>query len=66
MGKIFMQIFALLILMFGGNFGSFGYGNCPPVGDLVTKAEPQAGLNNKIGNVNQTLTIPNALGWFVA
>ncbi len=46
MGESFMWIFALLILMFGGNFGGFGYGNRPPVGDPVTQAELQAGLNN--------------------
>ena len=46
MGEIFIRIFALLILIFGGNFSGFGYRNCPPVGDLVTKAELQAGLNN--------------------
>ena len=44
MGESFMWIFALLILMFGGNFGGFGYGRVP--GDQVTQAELQAGLNN--------------------
>ena len=48
MGESFMWIFALLILLFGGNFGGFGFGGGrPPIpGDQVTQAELQAGLNN--------------------
>lgn len=40
-----MWIFALLILLFGGNFGGF-FGNRGPASDQVTQAELQAGLNN--------------------
>ena len=45
MGESFMWIFALLILLFGGNFGGF-FGNRGPAPDQVTQAELQAGLNN--------------------
>lgn len=46
MGESFMWIFALLILLFGGNFGGFFGGNRGPMPDQVTQAELQAGLNN--------------------
>ena len=51
MGESFMWIFALLILMFGGNWGGFGFGNNGAVqaamaDRAVTQAELQAGLNN--------------------
>jgi hypothetical protein len=46
MGESFMWIFALLILLFGGNFGGFFGGNRGPIPDQVTQAELQAGLNN--------------------
>ena len=46
MGESFMWIFALLILLFGGNFGGFFGGRGPVPGDQVTQAELQAGLNN--------------------
>lgn len=46
MGESFMWIFALLILLFGGNFGGFFGGNRGPAPDAVTQAELQAGLNN--------------------
>jgi hypothetical protein len=46
MGESFMWIFALLILLFGGNFGGFFGGNRGPAPDQVTQAELQAGLNN--------------------
>ena len=46
MGESFMWIFALLILLFGGNFGGFMGGRGPVPGDQVTQAELQAGLNN--------------------
>lgn len=42
-GNSFMWIFALLILMFGGNWG----GNRGPGPDAVTHAELTAGLNNQ-------------------
>ena len=51
-GTSFMWIFALLILMFGGNgFGGFGRGGMPPVimpdnNNYVTQADLTAGLNN--------------------
>ena len=45
MGESFMWIFALLILLFGGNFGGF-FGGRGPAPDQVTQAELQAGLNN--------------------
>ena len=46
MGESFMWIFALLILLFGGNFGGFFGGNRGSAPDQVTQAELQAGLNN--------------------
>lgn len=52
MGESFMWIFALLILLFGGNFG-FGFGNNGAAAAAamtaergVSQAEFQAGLNN--------------------
>jgi len=45
MGESFMWIFALLILLFGGNFGGF-FGGGHGHDDHVTSAELQAGLNN--------------------
>lgn len=58
MGESFMWIFALLILMFGGNFG---FGNRGPAPDQVTQAELQAGLNNvTIQNQLQQLGIATA------
>ena len=64
-GNSFFWVFALLILMYGGNgFGGFGFGNRGPVPmptDYATQADVTAGLNNQtIQNQLQQIALSSA------